>query len=120
MSYETITYEKKGRIAYVTINRPEVMNALNAKAHEELNDAWNDFKDDDDVWVGILSGAGERAFCTGNDLKEERRPDPGGAREGAAAVRGDHEPVRLPEADHRRGARLLHRGRVRDRAPRAT
>lgn len=70
MSYETITYEKKGRIAYVTVNRPEVMNALNARAHEELNEAWNDFKDDDDVWVGILSGAGERAFCTGNDLKE--------------------------------------------------
>jgi crotonobetainyl-CoA hydratase len=70
MSYETVIYEKQGRVAHITLNRPEVMNALNAKAHDELNEIWNDFKNDDDVWVAILSGAGDRAFCTGNDLKE--------------------------------------------------
>jgi enoyl-CoA hydratase/carnithine racemase len=75
VSYETVIYEKKGRIAYVTINRPEVMNALNSKAHEELNEIWEDFRTDDDVWVAIFSGAGDRAFSTGNDLKESASRD---------------------------------------------
>ena len=69
MSYEFITYEKKGRIAYVTINRPERMNALHIHAHEEMHDAFVDFRDDPEVWVAILTGEGDRAFCAGNDLK---------------------------------------------------
>lgn len=75
MSYEHVIYEKKGRIAYVTFNRPEVMNAMNTKMHVELREIWEDFRDDDDVWVAILSGAGERAFATGNDLKESASRD---------------------------------------------
>jgi enoyl-CoA hydratase/carnithine racemase len=70
VNYENILYEKKGRIAYVTINRPDSMNAMNTQTHVELRHAWEDFRDDGEVWVAILSGAGDRAFSTGNDLKE--------------------------------------------------
>jgi enoyl-CoA hydratase/carnithine racemase len=69
VSYRFATYVKRGRIAYVTINRPEVMNALHLEAHLELKDIWEDFRDDPEVWVAILTGAGERAFSAGNDLK---------------------------------------------------
>lgn len=68
-NFEHIIYEKKDRVAYVTLNRPQVMNALHPPAHAELAHAWSDFIDDDDVWVAILTGAGDRAFCAGSDLK---------------------------------------------------
>ena len=81
------TYEKRGRIAYVTLNRPEVMNALHLEAHLELAEIWEDFRDDPDVWVAILTGAGERAFSAGNDLKAtaERTAD-------GSDVQGDARP----------------------------
>ncbi len=63
-----IIYEKKGRIAYITLNRPDAMNALDATTFSELSEAWTDVRDDDNVWVAILSGAGEKAFCAGADL----------------------------------------------------
>src|SRR2546426_2211973 len=69
MSYQYVIYEKKGHIAYVTINRPEVMNALHYDANVELGEVFNDFKQDDESWVAIFTGAGERAFSAGNDLK---------------------------------------------------
>lgn len=69
MNYQYILYEKKGRIAYVTLNRPEVMNATHPPAMAELHDAWSDYIADDDMWVAIFTGAGERAFCAGADLK---------------------------------------------------
>jgi len=69
MAHNYVLYEKKERIAYVTLNRPEVMNALHPPAHEELWEVWCDFRDDPEVWVAILTGAGERAFFAGNDLK---------------------------------------------------
>lgn len=69
MAYQYAIYEKKGRLAYVTINRPEVMNALHADANRELSEIWTDFRDDPEVWIGILTGAGPRAFSAGNDLK---------------------------------------------------
>ena len=69
MAYEFITYEKKGRVATVTINRPDVMNALHPPAHLELSAAWDDFAADAECWVAILTGAGEKAFSAGNDLK---------------------------------------------------
>jgi enoyl-CoA hydratase len=65
-----ILYEKKGRIAYLTINRPERRNALNFEAFGMLAKAWLDFRDDPDVWVAIITGAGDKAFCAGGDLKE--------------------------------------------------
>jgi enoyl-CoA hydratase/carnithine racemase len=69
MAYEFATYEKRGRIAHVTLNRPERMNALHPLAHVELDEIWNDFERDPEVWVGILTGVGEKAFSAGNDLK---------------------------------------------------
>jgi enoyl-CoA hydratase/carnithine racemase len=69
VSYRFATYEKRGRVAWVTINRPEVMNALHLEAHLELKEIWEDFRDDPEIWVAILTGAGGRAFSAGNDLK---------------------------------------------------
>ena len=69
MPFEFVRYEKRNRIAYVTINRPEVMNALHPPANDELSAVWDDFAADPDTWVAILTGAGERAFSAGNDLK---------------------------------------------------
>jgi len=64
-----LLYEKKGRIAYLTLNRPEKRNALSYELLGELEKAWIDFRDDDDLWVAVLTGAG-RAFCAGLDLRE--------------------------------------------------
>ena len=69
MEFEFIRYEKRDRIAYVTINRPEVMNALHPPAHEELARVWDDVVTDPEIWVAILTGTGDRAFSAGNDLK---------------------------------------------------
>ncbi len=69
MSYQHITYRVEDRIAYVTIDRPEVLNALHAEANEEMADAFAAFQADADAWVAILTGSGERAFSAGNDLK---------------------------------------------------
>ena len=69
MELEFVRYEKRDRIAWITINRPEVMNALQPPANEELSRVWDDFASDPDMWVAILTGAGERAFSAGNDLK---------------------------------------------------
>jgi enoyl-CoA hydratase/carnithine racemase len=68
-AYRFASYEKDGRVATITLNRPEVMNALHLEAHLELTEIWEDFRDDPEVWVAILTGAGERAFSAGNDLK---------------------------------------------------
>jgi enoyl-CoA hydratase/carnithine racemase len=69
MAYEFIKYEKQGRIARITINRPEVMNALHPPANLELSAAFDDFAADPESWVAIITGAGEKAFSAGNDLK---------------------------------------------------
>ena len=69
MAYEFATYEKNDRIAVVTINRPERMNALHPPANFELDEIWNDFERDPDLWVGIVTGAGDKAFSAGNDLR---------------------------------------------------
>jgi len=65
-----VLYEKRDRLAIVTINRPEAMNAIDPETHRELIDVWTDVRDDPDVWVAILTGAGEKAFCAGADLKK--------------------------------------------------
>jgi len=69
VSYDYLTYRVEDRIAYVTINRPEVLNALHPGASAELAHAFDAFRTDPDAWVAVLTGAGERAFSAGNDLK---------------------------------------------------
>jgi enoyl-CoA hydratase/carnithine racemase len=64
-----VLYEKRDRIAYVTINRPEARNAIDPDVHRLMIEAWADFADDDGVDVAILTGAGDDAFCAGADLK---------------------------------------------------
>ncbi|MBU6272589.1 MAG: enoyl-CoA hydratase/isomerase family protein [Betaproteobacteria bacterium] len=61
--------EREGHLTIVTLNRPEVMNALHYPAHLELEQVWNEFDADPDQWVAIVTGAGDRAFSAGNDLK---------------------------------------------------
>jgi enoyl-CoA hydratase/carnithine racemase len=68
-----VLYEKRDRIAYVTINRPEARNAIDPDVHRMLIETWADFRDDDDVDVAILTGTGE-AFCAGADLKTFIQP----------------------------------------------
>lgn len=71
MTDSFITVEREGRLTIVTINRPEAHNALNAAAHEELAAAFDAFAADPDQWVAIITGAGEKAFCAGHDLKQQ-------------------------------------------------
>ena len=65
-----VIYKTKDRIAYITLNRPEVMNAINTDAWQELAKAWENFRDDPEVWTAIVTGAGDKAFSVGADLKE--------------------------------------------------
>jgi enoyl-CoA hydratase/carnithine racemase len=69
MSYDHVIYSKRGHVAYVTLNRPERMNALDGHSHAELIEIFDDFERDDDAWIAIITGAGDRAFSAGNDLK---------------------------------------------------
>ncbi len=69
-SPDVVLYEKRDRIAYVTLNRPEAMNALGSRVGAALHEIWLDFRDDPDMLVAILTGAGGRAFSAGADLKE--------------------------------------------------
>jgi E-phenylitaconyl-CoA hydratase len=68
-----LIYEKKDRIAYITLNRPEKMNAINTELMNELAKTWVDFRDDDNVWVAVLTGAG-KLFCAGADLQSLGEP----------------------------------------------
>ena len=68
--FETLLYESKNRIGYVTVNRPDKLNALNAKAKTELMQLFDQLKTDENVDVVILTGAGEKSFVAGTDIKE--------------------------------------------------
>jgi enoyl-CoA hydratase/carnithine racemase len=79
MAHQFCTVQDEGRLRIVTLNRPEVLNALHADANDELSAVWDEFAARDDLWVGIVTGAGPRAFSAGNDLKVQaagkRRPN---------------------------------------------
>ncbi|KMO70315.1 enoyl-CoA hydratase/isomerase family protein [Mycolicibacterium chlorophenolicum] len=64
-----VTYELDDHVATITLNRPEAGNAINGALREELNAAWDRFRDDEDAWVGVLASTG-RVFCAGADLKD--------------------------------------------------
>ena len=65
----SIRFEKENHLAIVTIDRPETMNALDMAHNAELDRVWAEFRDDDDLWIAILTGAGDKAFSAGDDLK---------------------------------------------------
>jgi len=64
-----VTYELRDHIATITLNRPEARNAINGELREDLNAAWNRFRDEEDAWVGVLTANGD-VFCAGADLKD--------------------------------------------------
>lgn len=68
MDFNTILYERSGHVATITLNRPERLNAFNEEMSFELSRAWLAIRDDPDVRVAVLTGAGERAFCSGVDV----------------------------------------------------
>jgi len=69
MTYQFCTVDRQGPLTVVTINRPEVMNALHPPANQELAEVFDAFAADPDQWVAIITGAGDRAFSAGNDLR---------------------------------------------------
>lgn len=77
-NYEFLKVERNERLTVITIDRPEVHNALHSPAHFEFDRVFDDFASDPDQWVAIITGAGDRAFSAGNDLKFQAA---GGSRE---------------------------------------
>ena len=68
MSYQYITTEREGRLFILTINRPDVMNAISPAASHEMSNALDEFERDEELWVAIITGAGTTAFCAGGDI----------------------------------------------------
>jgi len=65
-----IDYKKEGKIAIFTIDRPRAFNSIDRETWQGLQDAMKDFRDDDNLWVGIVTGSGNKAFCAGADITE--------------------------------------------------
>ena len=85
MAFDNVLLERDGATAIVTINRPKVLNALNGQTLDELRRAFLDLRDDGEVRVLILTGAGEKSFVAGADINELARQTPTGGREHALA-----------------------------------
>src|SRR3982751_6421357 len=75
MTFSNVFFEKKNAIAYVTVNRPKVLNALNMATMEELRAAFHEIKNDAGMRVVILTGAGDKAFIAGADISELAKHD---------------------------------------------
>jgi len=73
MGYRYVQVEKRGHLTKITINRPEVMNALHPPAHRELSRAFDEYAEEPSAWVAIITAAGDRAFCAGNDMKYQKQ-----------------------------------------------
>ena len=69
MSYQTVDYERRGHVAWLTLNRPEALNAMNSELQRDLRLAWEEVRHDRDVWVAVVTGAGARSFCAGADVR---------------------------------------------------
>src|ERR1700692_2635483 len=76
LSFETVLYEKKTGIAYITLNRPKVLNALNKRAVADLRTAFEDARDDSEIRGVIFTGAGDKAFIAGADINEVATDNP--------------------------------------------
>ncbi len=86
---DSVIYEIEDRIAYVTINRPEAYNACDQPTYDRLAEVWADFASNDDAWIAILTGAGDKAFCAGSDIKQNFNSAPRPSDNFAAAERRD-------------------------------
>ena len=90
ISTDTILYEARDNIAYITLNRPESLNAISRELGAGLREALDEFRDDPSLYVAILIGSGGRAFSAGMDLKERAALDAAGDRPDSP-IRGNHE-----------------------------
>lgn len=97
MSEPRVRYEKKEHVAYVTMNRPHVLNAMDRRMHEELAGIWDDVEADDDIRAAVLTGAGTRAFSVGQDLKERASLNEAGAQATTFGSRGQTGHPRLTD-----------------------
>ncbi len=79
--FQNIKFDKKNQIAYLTVDRPKVLNALNMATMQELKQAFTAIKDDNEIRVVILTGAGEKAFVAGADIAELSQHSPVSAKE---------------------------------------
>ena len=93
--YQTLQVERRNRIAYVTVNRPDKLNALNAQAKAELKESFESIQADPEVDVVILTGSGEKAFVAGTDIKELTELD---ERKGMAFSEGGQAVLNLIES----------------------
>jgi enoyl-CoA hydratase len=89
----TVLYDKQDRTVLITINRPEAMNAIDPETGHLLTEAWVRFRDDPDAWVAVITGAGDRAFCAGADLKKMIPRLTGSAREQGAPANAPMVPI---------------------------
>lgn len=88
MNYKFIKIEKKGHVTTLTINRPDVLNAISPLVSVEMDDAFNNFDADPEEWICIITGAGEKAFSAGNDLKFQAEHGPAKIREIMEGLKG--------------------------------
>lgn len=88
MGYELIQVEKEGHVTIVTINRPAVMNCISPPTSKELDNAFNEFDADPEAWVCIVTGAGDRAFSAGNDLKWQATHGGAAVAEASKGIKG--------------------------------
>ena len=86
MTQTSILYERRDRVALITLNRPQVINAFNRAMYLQFNEAVERFRDDDEAWGAIVTGAGERGFCSGVDLKASRAETEAGITEPLPAL----------------------------------
>ena len=89
MDFQEIEYEHDGAVRIIRINRPEVRNCIGPRTHQELIAAWTAFRDDDSAAVAVLTGAGDKAFCSGADLRHVHELVPSTPDEIAANNRGE-------------------------------
>ncbi|MFF8196130.1 enoyl-CoA-hydratase DpgD [Streptomyces bobili] len=97
MEEPEVLYEKRGHVARVTFNRPAVLNAMNLHMHEELAGIWDDVENDDEVRVAVLTGAGDKSFSVGQDLRERAELDRRGTPPSTFGSRGQPGWPRLTE-----------------------
>ncbi|WP_122982173.1 enoyl-CoA-hydratase DpgD [Actinoplanes teichomyceticus] len=97
MTAARVRYHRTGHVARVTLDRPDVLNAMDLRMHEELARIWDDIEADDRIRVVVLTGAGDRAFSVGQDLKERARRDAAGTPGSSFGSRGQPGWPRLTE-----------------------
>ena len=116
--FETLGYEESDGVAWVTLNRPDVMNSFNTTMQRELRSLWRWLRRHDDVRVVVLTGAGDKAFCTGIDRSEALAEGPRAGRARRRPTRRSRDRIGDDTGAHRLGHHAVHVRRP-GREPRA-